>query len=394
MRLLETTLLEGEPLKLVERTPAEAKELKYAILSHTWETSETGGEVVLEDIVHGTEHHKSKTSLEKIRKARIQAAADGYQYIWIDTCCIDKRNSAEESESINSMFAWYSDADVCYAFLVGAPNRLDTAESRIAFQSVRWFKRGWTLQEMLASTYMEFFADDWTPLGTKKALSKLLAEATGIDEEILLNNRPIESASVARRMSWAAKRETTRPEDIAYCLMGIFSVNMPMLYGEGMERAFLRLQEEIMKYSDDQSLFSWVDPSTPPNTIHGLLATSPSLFLSPHAIFPYGDWEPRVPYSMTNRGLRIDLHLSSRGDRLYAAAIDCPVPPHYEDSTFLAIYLEKLSDNEDDQQYARIRANELARISGPNRRGPLQTLYVRQKPHRQSEGLFPQHIRE
>ncbi|KAI8624100.1 HET-domain-containing protein [Xylariaceae sp. FL1651] len=364
------------------------KELKYAILSHTWETWETGGEVILEDIIYSTEHRKSKTSLDKIRKARSLAAVEGYQYIWIDSCCIDKRNSAEESESINSMFAWYNDADICYAFLVGAPNRLDTSTSRTAFRNVKWLKRGWTLQEMLAPSNMKFYAGDWTPLGTKEALSVLLAEATGVDMEILTKDRPLDSASIARRMSWAASRETTRPEDMAYCLMGIFSVNMPMLYGEGEEKAFLRLQEEIMKQSDDQSLFGWVDPTAAPDALHGLLATSPSMFLSSHSILPYEDWEPRTPYAMTNRGLRIDLHLSARENNIYVAAIDCPSPPKYEDSSFLAIYLEKLSNN--DQRYGRVRAGELAKIS---RRGPIETVYVRQKPLRLSDqGVFPEHV--
>ncbi|TRX92858.1 hypothetical protein FHL15_006264 [Xylaria flabelliformis] len=199
---------------------------------------------------------------------------------------------------------------------------------------------------------------------------------------------PLDSASIARRMSWAAKREVTRPEDTAYSLMGIFSVNMPMLYGEGAEKAFLRLQEEIMRESDDQSLFAWIDQSSSPEARFGLLAPSPSNFLYSNSIVPYEDYEPRSPYAMTNRGLRIELHLTAIKDGQYVAAVDCPPPPNFENSCFLAIYLEKLSDF--DQQYARVKVGTFAMV---RERGPLQTIYIRQKPHGQSnDGAFPQHV--
>lgn len=153
-------------------------------------------------------------------------------------------------------------------------------------------------------------------------------------------------------MSWAAHRETTRPEGIAYCLMGVFSVNMPMLYGEGAEKAFLRLQEEIMKQSDDHTIFAWVDRDASWLSLRGLLATSPSMFAGCHDILAYQDWAPRQPYSMTNRGLRIELPIIRRGEDEYVAALDCPSPPQYEDTSFLAIFLRRLSTV--DEQYARV----------------------------------------
>ncbi|KAI1489129.1 HET-domain-containing protein [Biscogniauxia mediterranea] len=386
MRLLQTNIQETCRFRLVEKTPIEMAGLKYAILSHTWEKDE----VVFEDISHNTESLKSEASIFKIRKVCEQAVGDGYDYVWIDTICIDKRSSAELSEAINSMFAWYRDAATCYAFMIDAPDNTSTVEAKAEFSKSKWFRRGWTLQELLAPREVTFFSGDWTPIGEKKGLSTLLADTTGIDIEILLGNQPVDSASVARRMSWASKREVTRPEDIAYCLMGIFSVNMPMLYGEGGEKAFLRLQEEIMKGSDDQSLFAWVDLAAPPDARFGLLAPSPSSFLYSNSIIPYQDWEPRSPYAVTNRGLRIDLHLTAREDEdgLFVAALDCPAPPAYEDSTFLAIYLKKLSDS--DQQYARVKVGQFAMI---RRRGPLQTVYIRQKPHKLLDGgAFPHHL--
>ena len=194
--------------------------------------------------------------------------------------------------------------------------------------------------------------------------------------------------SLARRMAWAAYRETTRPEDIAYCLMGIFSVNMPMLYGEG-KRAFLRLQEEIIKSSDDQSLFAWIDTDASPTSLHGLLATSPSQFAFCHDILPYQDWQPRTPYLMTNRGLQIELPILWREEDTYVAALDCPCPPDYSDTTFLAIYLKKMSKVSD--QYARVKVGTLAEVS---ERGKPKTIYIHPSgivPHNAVEGLFPKH---
>ncbi|KAI1398157.1 HET-domain-containing protein [Hypoxylon fuscum] len=391
MRFLHTLIAKDTViLKLVDKRVDEVPPLRYAILSHTWEDDE----IIFDDIESGRANDaSSKTpaalaSLSKLRGACKQAAEDGYEYIWIDSCCIDKRSSAELSEAINSMFAWYRDAAICYAFLLKAPNELGTAESKAEFAKNRWFTRGWTLQELLAPSEVIFFSGEWVPIGEKKLLCALLARITGIDLDILLGGCPLISASVGRRMSWAAKRVTTRPEDSAYCLLGIFSVNMPMLYGEGKEKAFLRLQEEIMKESDDQSLFAWLNLTLPPEERVGLLAPEPSCFLYSSTIIPYHDWEPRAPFTGTNRGLRIDLHLTARGDNEYVAVLDCPVPPDYKDSSFLAIYLKKVSER--DEQYARIRVGQFASV---NERGRLQTVYVRQKPQAPLlEGVFPHHF--
>lgn len=357
--------------------------LPYAILSHTW----ADDEVVFEDVQRGTISTKSAASQYKLAQACRQALEDGYTYIWIDTCCIDKSSSAELTESLNSMFAWYRDAAICYAFLTGCPDTVQTSEEKAAFAGCRWFTRGYTLQELIAPADIVFFSDNWTPVATKKTLSTLLANITGIEVDILLGNALLDSASIAKRMSWAAHRNTTKAEDMAYCLMGIFSVNMPLLYGEGGEKAFLRLQEEIMKQSDDHSLFAWVDLHPDPGSQHGLLAKSPTSFASSNGIIPYHDWEPRAPYSTSNRGLRIDLHLTPRSDNLYVAALDCPVPPDYQDGTFLAIYLQKVAES--DQQFARVRVGTFASIK---QRGALRTIFIRQTPKAAPEtGVFPHH---
>src|ERR1700733_11317378 len=205
------------------------------------------------------------------------AAADGFHYIWIDTCCIDKASSAELSEAINSTYRWYHESGVCYAYLADVPpNAVDDE-----FAKSRWFTRGWTLQELIAPSTVIFLGKEWQKMGTKSSRQRIISEVTGIPTNILLGG-DLERTSIAQKLSWASKRETTRVEDIAYCLMGIFGINMPMLYGEG-ERAFIRLQEEIMKVSDDHSLFAWESF----DNRGGLLATSSAAFSNSSEIIPF-----------------------------------------------------------------------------------------------------------
>ncbi|KAI3392094.1 hypothetical protein diail_6200 [Diaporthe ilicicola] len=246
-------------------------------------------------------------------------------------------------------------SEVCYAFIEDFD-----AENKAFFAASRWFTRGWTLQELLAPANVIFFTKSWVRLGEKRAISPFFAEFTGIDAAIMAGERPVESASLAKRMSWMARRQTTRPEDSAYCLMGVFGVNMPMLYGEGGKKAFLRLQEEIMKTSDDQSLFAWVNRDADHEALHGLLAPSPAAFAHSNSILPYY------------------LHLSARADGIFVATIDCPVPPNYADSGFLAIYLNKISTGREDKEglhYARVRAGQFGSHILQLRSGPSADVY-------------------
>lgn len=224
-------LMDSSNLRLRDFPDNEIPE--YAILSHTWGEDE----VLLADVGRGMDNGK-KAGYEKIRSSCKQAAADSLGYIWIDTCCIDKSSSAELSEAINSMYPWYQKAKVCYAYLADVPTKVDTHDLNSAFAKSRWFRRGWTLQELIGLLNLRFLSRDWIEIGTKLTLKDVLAQITGINVGILTGAKDLESASVALRMSWACDRETTRKEDIAYCLMGLFDVNMPMLYGEG-EKAFI-----------------------------------------------------------------------------------------------------------------------------------------------------------
>ena len=222
---------------------------QYAILSHTW--GDESQEVTFEDMVKGS--GRDKDGYNKIRFCVEQAAKDRLQYIWVDSCCIDKSSSAVLSESINSMFRWYKNAAKCYVYLadvsaskrkLGDEDTLNTWE--LAFRNSRWFTRGWTLQELLAPALVEFFSSDGKRLGDRESLKDQIHEITGISFQALQGS-PMHVLSVSERRSWADRRVTTLPEDEAYCLMGIFDVSMTTRYGEGKEKAFGRLNSKIEK---------------------------------------------------------------------------------------------------------------------------------------------------
>ncbi|KAK6206477.1 hypothetical protein LQW54_007770 [Pestalotiopsis sp. IQ-011] len=223
------------------------------------------------------ENSKRKAGYRKIELTCAQAKADGIKYAWVDTCCINKDSSAELSEAINSMYAWYSKASVCYAYIedVSFPDNGDSPNTD-SLKDCRWFSRGWTLSELLAPSEIFFYGPNWNEFGRKTEIYETLHDITGIPQDILRKEKRFEDVNVAARMSWAAERQTTRPEDLAYCLMGIFDINMPLLYGEG-NKAFIRLQEQIMSQIQDDSLFAWCSTAEPAHEFpyRGLLASSP-----------------------------------------------------------------------------------------------------------------------
>ena len=237
---------------------------KYAILSHRWIDPK---EVDYEEMVdlakmdrQEQDEIRGRLGYKKIVDTCKQAKRDGYEWVWVDTCCIDKRSSAELSEAINSMYRWYANAKICYAYLHDLddsfPTRKDVEKYRNSNGWPEWFSRGWTLQEMIAPQNLQFFNKHWRPIGDKKRFARDLRRITGVPQEILVNGLEGNRPCVAQIMSWAAYRTTTRVEDRAYSLMGLLDVNMPMLYGEG-RKAFHRLQLEVIRSSNDQSIFAW-----------------------------------------------------------------------------------------------------------------------------------------
>lgn len=291
-----------------------------------------------------------RAGYRKIEEASRQALNDRWKYLWVDTVCIDKRSSSELSEAINSMFAWYQASRVCYVYLsdvyvhprmYASGEGVDVASPSI-FQQIkasRWVTRGWTLQELIAPGLLAFFSREWVPIGkflkrpppseesrlwkytevdyTLPGIGtfvKHIAAITNIPIEYLIAEKLYLQASIARRMSWASSRQTTRIEDMAYCLLGIFDINMPLLYGEG-SRAFIRLQEEIMKISTDQSIFAWncIDVSVPRRLGDiSIIAPSPSAFKGAENVIPCESPTESIAdtmFTLSNFGLLLQLPL-------------------------------------------------------------------------------------
>ena len=273
---------------------------RYAILSHRWGQEEVSfKEMRKSDIGSG----KSGSGWDKIRSTCRLAMMNNFAWVWIDTCCINKDSSAELTEAINSMFKWYERADRCYVYLSDVYWDAHNAPTSVQVERLRrssWFSRGWTLQELLAPEHVYFYDMDWRYIGAKDHMTLLLAEITKINPTYL---RQWDRACVAQKMSWASGRETSRVEDVAYSLLGLFDVNMPLLYGEG-RKAFYRLQLEIIKQSDDESIFAWIEENTR-LTHTGMLAPWPDAFRFSGTIMLNAFKPLRPPFSMTNKGLEM-----------------------------------------------------------------------------------------
>ncbi|KAK5126115.1 hypothetical protein LTR85_011470 [Meristemomyces frigidus] len=363
MRLITVHALEFEEFYDVQVPP-------YAILSHRWGEKE----ISYKDYAKGRNqewpgYHKildfcrlvrerfsrrreddseNEDSENEDSEIEDSEAEDNYEtgarsisirFAWIDTCCIDKESSAELSEAINSMFAWYKNAVVCLVYLADVDRAQLTGRGMPkAFETSEWFSRGWTLQELLAPWQLIFCDKAWHTIGhicgetpvtqyrhphpdclcitrallCGPVLNVEAAFVTGIDILYFTGLLSVNGASIACRMSWAAKRKTTRLEDTAYCLLGIFDVNMPLLYGEG-SKAFLRLQREIIRQSTDQSIFAHGEILGRSRGFSGgLLARSPADHLNSGDL--RRDWS-RVrarPYSITNAGLPMHVTPSER----------------------------------------------------------------------------------
>ena len=293
---------------------------QYAILSHRWGEQEVSYKELRKGIGAGA----GGQGLTKIKECCDLARARGHEWVWIDTCCIDKRSSAELSEAINSMYRWYERAVECYVYMQDVDycdwelRRLQTLKQMnakgggrgvAAWQSLTarfcrssWFTRGWTLQELLAPRCVIFYDASWAEIGEKQWLAEEIAGATHIDAAFVKGLKGVRSASVAQRMSWASRRTTSRSEDMAYCLFGLFGISLPLLYGEGAAHAFIRLQVEIIRRSKDESIFAW----TSDQEFSGLLATEPSFFAGSADVVSSmgrGEGRNRPPYSVTNNGI-------------------------------------------------------------------------------------------
>jgi hypothetical protein len=337
--------------------------LAYVILSHTW-----GQEEVTFDNISKLAQRAKMKGFAKIVGCCKQAIQDGFEWAWIDTCCIDKRSSAELSEAINSMYRWYWDAAICYAYLQDVS---DLPAPPIIGDS-NWFSRGWTLQELLAPLHVEFYTQSWTFIGTKAGLTPTIQKITNIDDTFLEDRTAIQYASIATKFCWASRRKTTREEDVAYCLLGLVGINMPMLYGEG-QRAFYRLQLEILKQSNDHTIFAWDYPVSypfgrPPTAV---LAPSPSYFFNSRGTQPIHApcSTETLTFAVTNNGLKIRLPVVKTDTNEFVAFLHCE--NHNGDN--VGVRLSKL----DNERYHRSPGSSLVDSSEyEDRPGKMRTLYL------------------
>jgi hypothetical protein len=340
MRLLHTTELRFEEF-FDDKIPV------YAILSHRWDADE----VSYQDFLAGRKKHT--TGYAKIVACCSHAAGQTWterkyrpdlfdyegitraiDWVWIDTCCINKESSAELSEAINSMYRWYADAHVCYVYLSDVLIHRNLAETTSDLQKSKWFTRGWTLQELLAPFGLVFLDRKWRKIGTRSDFRNVISQVTGIAERHFkdLNGPFIPSASIIEKFSWAARRSTSRREDRAYCLLGLFSISMPLLYGEG-DNAFRRLLQEIVRSSNDESAFLWDHYI---NHQSGILSVNP--WLGPSWRFEASeDAQPgecssfegitRPPYAVTNQGLELRVPKALAQKSEFLLPLNCV---HYE----------------------------------------------------------------
>ncbi|KAF5365964.1 hypothetical protein D9758_006635 [Tetrapyrgos nigripes] len=365
----------------------------YAILSHTWEKDE----VTFQDmqnlwfatrkqrdqrtpqdtfIIHAVTR---KAGYKKVWKACEHARKYDFRWIWIDSCCINKESSAELSEAINSMYQHYEDSEVCYVYLCDVsstpgPHPRDPVST---FRNSRWFKRGWTLQELIAPSFVVFLDVEWNKIGTRWELQDVVSAITSIPVRAFTHG-DVEEYSVAQKMSWAAFRQTTRPEDLAYCLMGIFGVSMPPIYGEGAAKAFLRLQQEIIKISDDRSIFAWI-ASEGESAPRGLLARCPFEFRASGEVrkSETGHIGDESSYSFGNNGLRIALPLESPAseDSTFLASLLCRSDRKPDVNQYFSVYLQKVAG----QGYVRCRPEDLELVPLSSS-ASVQRLVVREAP--------------
>ena len=296
MRLINTETLELQEFFDSDVPP-------YAILSHRWEQDE----VSYQDMLEGKK--KGGAGYAKILNFCALALRDHFDWAWVDTCCIDKKSSADLSEAINAMFGWYERSTRCYVYLSDVErHKTETGATQWpSFTQSKWFTRGWTLQELIAPHSAIFFDRNWHSIGRRPELLNDITAATGIPSDAIERSK-WRDFSVAQRMSWASGRETSRVEDIAYCLLGLFDVKMPLLYGEGTS-AFKRLQEEIIKVSSDETLFLWSKQKADFRW-YPLLPESPACFAGCGEVTPTNIFW-RKPYSMTNKGLKLSTSVYS-----------------------------------------------------------------------------------
>ncbi|KAK0649333.1 hypothetical protein B0T16DRAFT_409853 [Cercophora newfieldiana] len=380
MRLINVKTVKHESFLDHEAPP-------YAIVSHTW--GDPDEELTVRDLDGAVD--KPGIGSTKLRGCCRQAEKDGLGYVWMDTCCIDKRDLVELNEAITSMFRWYRKASVCYAYLSDVPADDNPKALDSKFRASRWFRRGWTLQELLAPENVSFYSSDWEPLGTKINLCTVIESITGIPRLVLKGVVRLQNTSVAQRMSWAAKRETNRKEDMAYSLQGIFGIAMSTIYGEGEQKAFFRLQEEIIKSTPDHSILAWglgegVGPLSSnrlPAAAGRVLAATPADFVnSGHIVSRARSRTSSNFVNISRGGVQIHLPLvdaSNDDGNVKMGLLNCG--PENGPDTVVAIPLMEAGSGSPDEY---VRPMELRSVLRPSSENTAKLIHIKNDSHLES----------
>lgn len=335
MRLINT-----QNLRLEEHNDQDLP--AYAILSHRWYDDDQ--EVSFRDLQDGR-NVAHKRGFRKLERFCQLAKSLHYKYAWSDVCCINKDSDTELKTALNSMYRWYAMSDLCIAYLE------DVRRGGWSLEQSQWFKRGWTLQELIAPRKMYFYDGDWNCIGNRTDLIARLSQITGIQEMILNHQVNPSSCSIAQRMSWAAGRVTKRVEDRAYSLLGIFGITMETVYDGDGERAFFQLQEKIIEHSADQSIFTWaMDNVASPQSYAGMFAPSPDCFASCDNIVPT---RATSGFSLENIGLSINLLTLPYALETHLAFLDCMEVDNPDSRVGILITKHWASE-----QFTRIRADD------------------------------------
>lgn len=238
------------------------KYFRYATLSHRWGQHEPVFRDVEGQAIHDLD---PADGFAKLQSFCVAAGERSYLWGWVDTCCIDKDSTMELQRAIGSMFKWYRRSALTIVHLADVSN-IDTD----SLGKSMWFKRGWTLQELLAPHTVLFFTQDWLVYRESSSLNHKedativaeLEKATRITSLHLTGFHP-GTDDARSKLQWASTRCTTLPEDMAYSLFGIFNIHLPILYGESVEQALARLLGEIISRSGDISVLEWVGEPSP-----------------------------------------------------------------------------------------------------------------------------------
>ncbi|KAI6007493.1 hypothetical protein EDC04DRAFT_2611339 [Pisolithus marmoratus] len=293
----------------------------YAILSHALQAGET---VYFHQV--GTESVRMQPGYEKVETCCEPARQGGLKYIWTDTCCANANNSAAYTETTTLAYTWYQQAHVCYTYLDDVDGSEDSREKHSTFKRSRWFRLTWTLGELSAPKHVLLRERLDNDRNEGRPFECIHRDALEYPERV-------PCFSIATRMSWARGRTSTKHEDRVYALMGLFGVNLPILYGEGETRTFLKLQNEILKTTDDQSIFAWhsAGGASTSSEYHssGLLADTSKCFADCGNIqqIPYDQWSrycaehfcsknaayPQLDILPSCRGVQATLPVRQRG---------------------------------------------------------------------------------